>query len=98
MIYGDKELQSLPDRAEAHQRQGNCLLLQNPMSAFNPMFTILKHICASILIHEKVKKKEAIRRAINLLGRTGFAEPETARNVPFRRESFVGRNAPCPFL
>lgn len=73
-------------------------LLQNPMSAFNPMFTVLKHICDSILIHEKVKKKEAIRRAINLLGRTGFAEPETARNVPFRRESYVGRNAPCPFL
>lgn len=79
IIYGGKELQNIPDR-ELRRLRGReiAYLLQNPMSAFNPMFTVLKHICDSILIHEKVKKKEAVRRAISLLGKTGFTEPEIA--------------------
>ena len=77
IIYNGKELQRLKDR-EMRKIRGKDIayLMQNPMSAFNPMFTIEKHICDSILIHQNIKKQEVIRRTLDLLDKMGIVEPK----------------------
>lgn len=77
IIYDGKELQKLTDK-EMRSIRGKeiAYLMQNPMSAFNPMFTIKKHISDSILIHEKVRKQEANIKAIELLDKMNIIDPE----------------------
>ncbi len=77
IMFEGRELQDLEDNKMRKIRGKDiAYLLQNPMSAFNPMFTVIKHIRDSILIHEKVKKEEANRRAIDLLRKTGISNSE----------------------
>lgn len=77
IIYNGMELQKLTDK-EMRSIRGKKIayLMQNPMSSFNPMFTIKKHISDSILIHEKLKKQEANSKAIELLDKMHIIEPE----------------------
>lgn len=77
IIYNGIELQKLKDN-EMRRLRGKDMayLMQNPMSAFNPMHNIGKHIVDSILIHEKIKKREAVSRAVDLLNKMGIIEPE----------------------
>ncbi len=84
IIYNNKELQKLTDREMRHIRGKEIsYLMQNPMAAFNPMFSIQKHICDSILIHENISKKEAVDRAIELLNKMHITNPEkNAKKYP----------------
>ncbi|TJX14972.1 ABC transporter ATP-binding protein [Tissierella creatinini] len=77
IIYKGTQLQGLRDN-EMRKLRGRDIayLMQNPMSAFNPMHNVEKHIVDSILIHEKISKKEAVNRAIELLDKMGIVEAE----------------------
>ncbi len=65
----EKELRSI---------RGNqiSLISQDPMSALNPVVKIGKQMTEVIIRHQKVKKKEAERIAINLLKQVGLSSPE----------------------
>lgn len=77
IIYDDKEIQNLNDK-DLRKIRGKDIayVIQNPMSSFNPVHNILKHICDSIRIHEKISKKDAIKRAIKLLDMVGINNAE----------------------
>src|SRR6201996_4854726 len=51
------------------------MIFQEPMSALNPLYTVGEQIAETIVIHDGVPAKEARKRAVALLGRTGIAEP-----------------------
>lgn len=65
----EKELRSI---------RGNqiSLISQDPMSALNPVVKIGKQMTEVIIRHQKVKKKEAERIAVNLLKQVGLSSPE----------------------
>ncbi|HTI17843.1 MAG TPA: dipeptide ABC transporter ATP-binding protein [Trinickia sp.] len=52
------------------------MIFQEPMTALNPLYTIGEQIAETIVAHEGVPASEARRRAIELLARTGVAEPQ----------------------
>ena len=52
------------------------MIFQEPMTALNPLFTIGEQIAETIVAHEGVSPQQGRVRAVELLARTGIAEPE----------------------
>ena len=52
------------------------MIFQEPMTALNPLYTIGAQIGETIVLHDGVTAREARKRAIALLARTGITEPE----------------------
>lgn len=52
------------------------MVFQDPMTSLNPVFSIGQQIMEPILIHEKVSRREARNRALDLLRAVGIPEPE----------------------
>jgi microcin C transport system ATP-binding protein len=51
------------------------MIFQEPMTALNPLYTIGEQIAETIVLHDGVSAAEARKRAVELLGHTGIAEP-----------------------
>lgn len=69
----------LTANARTMQRiRGNeiAMVFQDPMTALTPVYTAGWHICEQIRAHEKVSKKAARARAIELLGEVGIPQPD----------------------
>ncbi|MBI3096823.1 MAG: ABC transporter ATP-binding protein, partial [Planctomycetes bacterium] len=52
------------------------MIFQEPMTSLNPVFTVGNQIMEAIILHEKVGKSEARRRAIDLLAAVRIPAPE----------------------
>ncbi|MDQ0206537.1 ABC transporter ATP-binding protein [Alkalicoccobacillus murimartini] len=52
------------------------MVFQEPMSAFDPVYTIGFQLIETIMKHERVSKRKAWDQAINLLTRVGIPEPD----------------------
>ncbi|MDA0652879.1 MAG: ABC transporter ATP-binding protein, partial [Proteobacteria bacterium] len=52
------------------------MIFQEPMTSLNPVFSISEQIMESVILHQKVSKKEARERAIDMLHLVKIAEPE----------------------
>ena len=52
------------------------MIFQEPMTSLNPVYRVGKQIVEAIRTHEKVSKKEARERAIDLLRKVGIPSPE----------------------
>lgn len=52
------------------------MIFQDPMTALNPVYTIGFQIIENIKCHEKISKKEAYNRALELLKNMGIPYPE----------------------
>ena len=48
------------------------MVFQEPMTALNPVKTIGSQVAETILIHDRISKLEANKRAIDMLGRVGL--------------------------
>jgi peptide/nickel transport system ATP-binding protein len=72
-----KNLLDLP-MSQVQKIRGNDLsmIFQDPLSSLNPVYTIGDQIQEAILLHQKVSKKEAFAKAIELLKLTGIPSPE----------------------
>ncbi|WP_342601167.1 ABC transporter ATP-binding protein [Psychrobacillus sp. FSL H8-0483] len=52
------------------------IIFQDPMTSLNPTMTVKNQIIEGILAHQKLSKKEAGKKAIELLGLVGIVNPE----------------------
>jgi oligopeptide/dipeptide ABC transporter ATP-binding protein len=54
------------------------MVFQEPMSALNPVYTVGAQVAEAVRLHSSVSRREAHRRAVELLGRVGLPTPERA--------------------
>lgn len=63
--------------------QDIALVMQDPFTSLNPMMRIADQIAEAYLLHEKMSKQEAYRRAVEMLDKVGVPAPESsARKYP----------------
>lgn len=63
---------------EMRKYQGNqiSMIFQDPMTSLNPLFTIKEQVCNPLIRHKKLSKKEARKRAVEVLNQVGIPDPE----------------------
>lgn len=66
------------NKKQMQEIRGNeiSMVFQDPLSSLNPVYTIGEQITEALRLHQKLSKKEAWLRAIELLQLTGIASPE----------------------
>lgn len=75
--FKGKNLLSFSDK-EMREIRGNAIsmIFQEPMTSLNPVFTVGQQISESIIKHQKLSKKEANIRSIELLKLVGIPSPD----------------------
>ncbi|MBR5109085.1 MAG: ABC transporter ATP-binding protein [Clostridia bacterium] len=77
ILFQGRDLTRLKPR-ELHKIRGKgiAMIFQEPMTSLNPVLTIGDQITETILLHEKVGKKEAKKRALDMISMVGIPMPE----------------------
>ena len=52
------------------------MIFQDPMTSLNPVFTIGNQIMEAVILHQKLHKADARKKAIEMLGLVGISSPE----------------------
>jgi oligopeptide/dipeptide ABC transporter ATP-binding protein len=74
-----KDLAKLDPRGkEIRSIRGNdiAMIFQEPMTSLNPVFTIGNQIMEAIILHQRLSKKDARTKAIDMLTEVGISTPE----------------------
>ncbi len=92
---GDRDLIQLSDR-EMRRLRGKeiSLVPQDPMSGLNPVLTVGEQVVETIQAHEDVGRREARRRAAELLGTVGIpaaSRPAGSLPAPVQRRDAPAR-------
>lgn len=59
------------------------MIFQNPMTSLNPVYTVGFQIAEPIMIHQKLKKREAWKKAIEMIAAVKIPDPEArAKSYP----------------
>lgn len=76
LFKGTNLLELSNEKMESIRGNDIAMIFQDPLSSLNPVFTIGSQIAESILLHQKVSKKEAYKQAVEMLRLTGIPAPE----------------------
>jgi peptide/nickel transport system ATP-binding protein len=73
-----RDLVQLPE-PEMRQIRGKeiSMIFQEPMTSLNPVFTVGAQVMEAIILHQKVSRKEARQKTIDLFREVGIPDPET---------------------
>lgn len=76
ILLKQRDVTALPE-TELRKLRGKrvAMIFQEPMAAFDPVFTIGQQIAETILRHERIGRREAWTRGTALLERVGIPEP-----------------------
>jgi peptide/nickel transport system ATP-binding protein len=76
VVFDGQELLSLNESAMRKVRGGQiAMIFQDPMTALNPVFTVGNQIEEMLVTHNPISKKDAAKRAVELLEMVGVPEP-----------------------
>lgn len=77
ILMDGKNLLNLSER-EMRSIRGNriSMIFQEPMTSLNPVFTVGNQISETLMLHQKMSKKEAWARSVELLRQVGIPHPE----------------------
>ena len=77
IIFDNQNLLDLSEK-EMEKIRGNriAMVFQEPMTSLNPVFTVGDQIRETIMIHERVSKKDLHARCVQLLRDVGIPSPE----------------------
>ncbi len=81
IIYDGKDILTFSSRARRALR-GNrmSMIFQEPMSSLNPIYTIGSQIIEAIRVHQRISRREALKRALDLLIQVQIPDPESRLN------------------
>ena len=86
VLFGGHDLLAL-SKEQLRRVRGKeiSLIFQDPLTSLNPVLTIGRQVTETIIAHRAVSKKEAKRRALELLSKVGLPKPEKQfRRYPFQ--------------
>ena len=77
ILFEGKDLTQLSQQ-EMYEIRGNkiSVIFQEPMTSLNPVFTIKKQLSEPFMIHQGMKKKEAEKKALEMLAAVQIPNPE----------------------
>ena len=77
VLFEGKDLTKLSQK-EMYEIRGNkiSVIFQEPMTSLNPVFTIKKQLSEPFIIHQNMKKKEAEKKALEMLEAVQIPNPE----------------------
>src|SRR5438067_12012899 len=79
VLLRGRDLTQLSQREMRGVRGGEiAMIFQDPMTALTPVYTIGWQIAEQVLIHDRVSRRSARRRAVELLDAVGIPNPATA--------------------
>ena len=77
VIFAGRDLMRLSDEEMRQVRGGEIgMVFQEPMTSLNPVLTIGRQITETVEQHRHIDRAAAARRAVELLGLVGIADPE----------------------
>ncbi|GLJ60210.1 ABC transporter ATP-binding protein [Microbacterium barkeri] len=76
VLSGQDVVALSPDRLRAVRGTEAAMIFQEPMTALNPVFTVGWQIAEGIRAHERIGRKEARERAVEILRKVGIPDPE----------------------
>ncbi|MFE7272244.1 ABC transporter ATP-binding protein [Streptomyces sp. NPDC057623] len=74
-LDGKELVSASPDEVRRLRGREMAMIFQDPLSAMHPYYTVGSQIVEAYRVHNKVDKKTARRRAVELLDRVGIPEP-----------------------
>ena len=85
IIYDGKDLTKISEKEYCKLRGGRIsMVFQDPLSSLNPIVKVGKQITETMILNEKISKKEAKQKAIRLMEEVGIPEAEKRYNqYPF---------------
>ena len=84
-IYFQGRLISKLSTNELYKIRGNSIsmIFQEPMTSLNPVFNVRKQIAEVLLLHQKLPKREAYQKAVEMLAAVKIPNPEkVAKQYP----------------
>ena len=77
VFFEGKDLTKLSQQ-EMYEIRGNkiAVIFQEPMTSLNPVFTVKKQLSEPFMIHQKMNKKEAAQKALEMLRAVQIPNPE----------------------
>lgn len=86
VLFDGVDLLKLAEKEMRKIRGGRIsMIFQEPVSSLNPVFTIGNQIAEAVRIHQKVSKKEAWDKAVQMLKLARMPEPaKRARSYPYQ--------------
>lgn len=77
ILFNDMDLVHVSDKQMRKIRGKDiAMIFQDPMTSLNPTITIEHQICEPLRIHQKLSRREAKKRAVELLRVVGIPQPE----------------------
>ena len=81
VLFEGEELIGLPEkRLREYRGKKIAMIFQDPMTSLNPIMKCGKQLVETILAHEKVSKKDAIARSLDLISQVGLDNPKEIYN------------------
>lgn len=76
LYKGEDLLKKSPSQMRAIRGNEISMIFQEPMTSLNPVFTIGNQLVEAITLHQKLSKKDAIAKAIEMLRLVGIPSPD----------------------
>ena len=73
---GENLLKKSPSEVKKIRGNNISMIFQEPMTSLNPVFTIGNQIIEPIILHQKLDKEKARKKAIEMLDLVGISSPE----------------------
>lgn len=82
ILYKGRDLLKLKDR-DMRAIRGNeiSMIFQEPMTSLNPVFTCGYQVREAVMLHQKVGKKQALQRTVEMLHLVGIPDPESCEKA-----------------
>lgn len=78
IVFRGEDLLKLGENEMSERIRGKkiSMVFQEPRSSLNPTYTVGSQISEAIRLHQRVDKREAMKRAVSILRQTGMPDPE----------------------